>query len=99
MLVQVYKSLAETQTWKRETGVLSEAMKELDLKTGTIVTRNEDERIDTGEETIEGQGRDRGTRSAVRRYYLSYVEYGSMRKAGKPVSLEMKKLVLSRFFR
>lgn len=53
MLVHVCESLAEPHTWKRETEALSEAMMELDLKTGNIVTRNEDERIDTGEGTIE----------------------------------------------
>jgi hypothetical protein len=45
MLVQVCESLAEPQTRKRETAALSEAIAELGLKTGTIVTRNEDERI------------------------------------------------------
>lgn len=53
MLVQVCESLAEPQTRKRETAALSEAMSELDLKTGTIVTRNEDERIEAGGGTIE----------------------------------------------
>jgi hypothetical protein len=53
MLVQVCESLAEPQTRKREIVALSEAMAELDLKTGTIVTRNEDERIETGGRTIE----------------------------------------------
>jgi len=53
MLVQVCESLAEPQTRKRETAALSEAMTELNLKHGTIVTRNEDERIDVGGRTIE----------------------------------------------
>jgi hypothetical protein len=53
MLVQVCESLAGPQTRKRETTALSEAMVELGLKTGTIVTRNDDERIDTGLGTIE----------------------------------------------
>lgn len=53
MLVQVCESLAEPQTRKRETVALSEAMAELGLKTGTIVTRNEDERIAAGAGTIE----------------------------------------------
>ena len=53
MLVQVCESLAEPQTRKRETAALSEAMTELGQKTATIVTRNEDERIDTGVGTIE----------------------------------------------
>jgi len=52
MLVQVCESLAETQTRKRETSALSEAMAELGLKTGTIVTRNEDDRIDAETGTI-----------------------------------------------
>jgi predicted AAA+ superfamily ATPase len=46
MLVQVCESLAEPQTRKREIAALSEAMTEIGLSTGTIVTRNEDERMD-----------------------------------------------------
>lgn len=46
MLVQACETLADRQTRKRETAALKEAMAELGLKTGTIVTRNEDERID-----------------------------------------------------
>ena len=46
MLVQVCESLAEPQTRKREITALSEAMSELGLTTGTIVTRNENERVD-----------------------------------------------------
>ena len=53
MLVQVCESLAEPQARKRETAALREAMAELDLKTGTIVTRNEDERIEAGGGTID----------------------------------------------
>jgi hypothetical protein len=53
MLVQVCESLAEPQTRKREVAALSEAMAEMGLKTGTIVTRNEDERIDTADGTIQ----------------------------------------------
>jgi len=53
MLVQVCESLANPQTRKRETAALSEAMSELRLSTGTIVTRNEDERIATEAGTIE----------------------------------------------
>ena len=53
MLVQVCESLEEPQTRKREIVALSEAMAELGLSTGTIVTRNEDERIETGGGTIE----------------------------------------------
>lgn len=53
MLVQVCESLAEPLTRKRETVALNEAMAELRLKTGTIVTRNENERIDSDAGTIE----------------------------------------------
>jgi predicted AAA+ superfamily ATPase len=53
LLVQACSSLAEPQTRKRETLALSEAMTELGLKTGTIVTRNESESIDVGAGTIE----------------------------------------------
>jgi hypothetical protein len=52
MLIQVCESLAEPQTRKRETAALSEAMAELGLKSGTIVTRSEDERIDAGGRAI-----------------------------------------------
>lgn len=48
MLVQVCESLTDPRTAKRETAALSEAMDELGLDAGTIVTRNEDGRIDTG---------------------------------------------------
>jgi predicted AAA+ superfamily ATPase len=47
ILIQACESLAESQTRKREIAALSEAMAELGLKTGTIVTRNYDERIKT----------------------------------------------------
>ena len=53
MLVQVCESLAEPQTRKREVSALSEAMRELRCKAGTIVTRGEDERIDTDSGTIQ----------------------------------------------
>ncbi len=53
MLVQVCESLVEPQTGKREMAALSEAMTEQKLKSGAIVTRNEEERIDTGGGTIE----------------------------------------------
>ncbi|MFA5787513.1 MAG: ATP-binding protein [Actinomycetota bacterium] len=53
MLVQVCESLAKPQTRKREVAALSEAMTELKLKSGTIVTRSEDERIDAGGGTIQ----------------------------------------------
>lgn len=52
ILVQVCESLAEPQTRKRETAALSEAMAELGLTSGTIVTRNDDEQIDTGRGAI-----------------------------------------------
>jgi predicted AAA+ superfamily ATPase len=53
MLVQVCESLAKPQTRKRETAALNESMAELNLKTGTIVTRNEDEHMDVEAGTIE----------------------------------------------
>ena len=53
MLVQVCESLAEPQTRKREVAALSEAMTELGVKSGTIVTKGEDERIKTDDGTIE----------------------------------------------
>jgi len=49
----VCESLAEPQTRKRETAALSEAMVELGMKTGTIVTRNEDEQIHAETGTIQ----------------------------------------------
>jgi len=52
-MIQVCDSLSETQTRKREVAALSEAMTELGIKTGTIVTRNGDERIDTSSGAIE----------------------------------------------
>jgi len=42
MLVQVCESMADEQTRKREVTALSEAMKELGLNSGIIVTRNEE---------------------------------------------------------
>ena len=53
ILIQVCESLAEPRTRKRETAALDEAMAELNLKSGTIVTRYEHERIETGNGTIE----------------------------------------------
>ncbi|MEW5981356.1 MAG: ATP-binding protein [Acidobacteriota bacterium] len=53
MLVQVCESLAEPHTRKRETAALSEAMTELGLSAGTIVTRNEDGRIDAAGRAID----------------------------------------------
>ena len=52
-LVQVCESLAEAQTRKREVEALSEAMKELALRAGTIVTMNDDQIIDTSDGAIE----------------------------------------------
>jgi len=52
LLVQVCESLAEPQTRNRETDALSEAMAELGAKSGTIVTRNEEEQIDAEGGTI-----------------------------------------------
>jgi predicted AAA+ superfamily ATPase len=45
MLVQVCESMADLQTRKRETIALAEAMTELKLKQGIIVTRNEEDVI------------------------------------------------------
>ncbi len=45
MLVQVCDSMAEPQTRKREVAALTEAMAEYDLKSGTVVTRNEEDQI------------------------------------------------------
>lgn len=53
LLIQVCESLADPQTRKRETTALGEAIAELGLKTATIVTRNEDQQIKTGDRTIE----------------------------------------------
>ncbi len=53
MLVQACESLAESQARKREIAALNEAMSELGLPTATIVTKNEDARIETPRGTIE----------------------------------------------
>lgn len=53
MLVQVCESLSEPQTRKREITALGEAMTELGLKSGKIVTRNEEELVESGGRTIE----------------------------------------------
>lgn len=45
MLVQVCESMAHQQTRKREITALAEAMIELDMSLGIIVTRNEEEQI------------------------------------------------------
>jgi predicted AAA+ superfamily ATPase len=52
ILIQACESLAEPQTRKREMAALCEAMAELGLKTGTIATRNDDERIKTDTGTL-----------------------------------------------
>ncbi|MBT3201102.1 MAG: ATP-binding protein [Phycisphaerales bacterium] len=46
MLVQACESLADLQTKKREIAALSEAMAELKIDCGVIVTRNEDDHVD-----------------------------------------------------
>ncbi len=46
MLVQVCESIADPQTRKREITALTEAMAELKLKSGTIVTRGVEEKIE-----------------------------------------------------
>ncbi len=45
MLVQVCESVADPKTRKRETTALTEAMTELELSQGIIVTRNEEDQI------------------------------------------------------
>jgi len=51
VLIQVCESMADSQVRKREITALNEAMVELKLQSGTIVTRNEHDQIqtDTGE--------------------------------------------------
>ena len=53
ILVQVCESMAEAKTRKREITSLGEAMTELKLKTGYIVTRNEEETIIVDSGTID----------------------------------------------
>ncbi len=53
MLVQVCESLADPRTRKREVAALSEAMAELNLVSGTIVTRGEEGEIPVGSGKIE----------------------------------------------
>jgi hypothetical protein len=48
LVVQVCESLAESKTRKREVAALREAMIELNLKSGTIVTRSDEEEIEVG---------------------------------------------------
>lgn len=52
-VVQVCESLADPRTRKREMTALIEALEELGLKSGMIVTRDEDERITSGNVTID----------------------------------------------
>jgi len=52
-LIQICESMAEPVTRKREVAGLSQAMAELGLKSGTIVTRNEEEEIDVDSGKIE----------------------------------------------
>jgi hypothetical protein len=49
----VCESLADPQTRKRELSALAEAMAELDLPSGTIVTRGEEQQIETEQGTID----------------------------------------------
>jgi uncharacterized protein len=53
ILIQACESLTDTQTRKREISALSDAMAELSIKTGTIVTRNSEEQIKTDAGTID----------------------------------------------
>ena len=53
MLIQVCESLAVPQTQKREVTALMEAMRELNLEKGIIVTQNEENIIQTDNKTIE----------------------------------------------
>lgn len=53
MLVQVCESMADPQTRKREIAAITEAMAELNLSQGTIVTRNEEEQMQVGSGKVE----------------------------------------------
>jgi len=53
LLVQVCETIAEPQTRKREVAALSEAMGELGITAGTIVTRSQEEKIKVREGHIE----------------------------------------------
>jgi len=53
MLVQVCESMSDPQTKKREVSALADAMRELSLPHGTIVTRGESDRIAVDAGTIE----------------------------------------------
>ena len=52
MLIQVCESLVDVRTRKRETAALSEAMIEMRLQAGTVVSRNEEEQIVVDDATI-----------------------------------------------
>jgi predicted AAA+ superfamily ATPase len=52
-LVQVCETLADPKTRKRELGALAEAMQELELTHGSIVTRNEEETVVLAAGTVE----------------------------------------------
>lgn len=52
LLLQVCESMADPKTRKRELAALKEAMSELSLMSGTIITRNEEESLDLGCGTI-----------------------------------------------
>lgn len=47
ILVQVSETVKDTNTLKREVNAIQDAMMELKLKSGTIVTRNEEDKIET----------------------------------------------------
>jgi len=53
ILVQACESLADPQTKKREVAALSEAMAELKIKSGAIVTKNEEDHIDIDGRSIQ----------------------------------------------
>ncbi len=53
LLVQVCESLVDPRTREREVAALGEAMAELGVERGTIVTRNHDEKLDVEAGTIE----------------------------------------------
>ncbi len=53
MLVQVCESLVDPATRQRETAALNEAMRELEVTSGTIVTRDEQELIEAPAGSIE----------------------------------------------
>ena len=52
-LIQVCETLADPKTRKREMDALGEAMRELGVERGTIVTRNEEEKISVDSGTVE----------------------------------------------